>query len=113
MYHVQKPLRLVLTALFFALAALSASAAAAAAAARFAPASYDAHGSVEQVYATGITSSSPLALLDRKGHVVARKQADAQGGVLFRNVKPGHGYRLRQGAEQSAALTVLPNRSAP
>src|SRR5579864_6470447 len=83
------------------------AAAPAAAAASVSPPTFSAHGSVEQVYATGVLGSTPLTLVDRLGHVVARKRADAQGGVLFRNVAPGRGYRLRQGAEQSAPLRVL------
>jgi uncharacterized protein len=81
-----------------------------------APATFLAHGSVEQVYATGVQGSAPVQLV-RHGNVLASKSADAQGGVLFRNVVPGRGYHLRQPVngtvEQSGALRVLPNRSAP
>jgi dipeptidyl aminopeptidase/acylaminoacyl peptidase len=58
-----------------------------------------------------------LSLVNRRGAAVASKRADSLGGVLFRNLAPGPGYRVRQstgpGVAQSAALTVLPDRSAP
>src|SRR3954451_10682692 len=75
---------------------------------------FDAHGSARQVYATGLAPGTRVALLNAKGRRVARKRADAQGGVLFRNVKPGSGYRLRpRGAAKSGPLTVISNRAAP
>jgi hypothetical protein len=76
---------------------------------------FDAHGSVEQVYATGVPAGSQVALLDAGGNVVGRKSADSLGGVLFREVTPGNGYRLEVGAggQRSEPLSVLTQRSAP
>src|SRR3954469_17375471 len=76
---------------------------------------YSAHGSVEQVYVTGLPAGAKLSLLNRRGRTVARKRADSLGGLLFRNVKPGKGYRLRRSRKgpKSARLTVLSKRSAP
>src|SRR3954468_12211644 len=74
---------------------------------------FDAHGSVEQVYATGLAAGQQTSLLDRRGHTVARQKATAPGGVLFRDVKAGSGYRVRAGATRSPALTVLSTQSAP
>ena len=56
-----------------------------------------------------------MSLLNRAGQTVATKRADAQGGLLFRNVKPGAGYRVRPAEEgaTSEPLTVLSTRSAP
>src|SRR4051794_26632102 len=75
---------------------------------------WSAHGSVHQVYAVGLPGHTRVALLNRHGKRLARKAADAQGGVLFRHVKPGRGYRLRtrRGA-RSGPLKVLTTRSAP
>jgi predicted acyl esterase len=75
----------------------------------------DAHGSVEQVYATGLKPRARVTLLDRKGREVAARKADRQGGVLFRKVAPGKGYRLRLGSRgaRSGPLRVLTTRSAP
>jgi uncharacterized protein len=75
---------------------------------------FSAHGSVEQVYATGLAGGARTTLLDRRGKTVATRQADPQGGVLFRDVKPATGYKLRDATgATSDALTVLSTRSAP
>ncbi len=72
-----------------------------------------AHGSADQVYATGLRVRAQARLLDRHGRTVAIKAGDAQGGVLFRQVAPGRGYRVRAGALRSTALTVFTGRDAP
>jgi predicted acyl esterase len=75
---------------------------------------YDAHGSVEQVYATGVPAGAQVTLLDGAGNVIGTKSADNLGGVLFREVRPGSGYRLEVGpGGRSEPLTVLTQRSAP
>ncbi len=79
-----------------------------------ADASFSAHGSVEQVYVTHLSSGAQASLLNSAGGTVATKRADGQGGLLFRNVKPGTGYRVRlPGGAKSAPLTVLSTRPAP
>ena len=80
-----------------------------------AEASFRAQGSVEQVYVTGLAPKARMALLDRAGRTVARKRAGALGGLLFRNVRPGSGYRVRRlrKGPRSGPLTVLSKRSAP
>jgi predicted acyl esterase len=80
---------------------------------RAAAASFDAHGSVEQVYATGVAPGAQVSLYDGAGQEVATKSADELGGVLFREVAPGSGYRVRSGGEESAPLQVLTTQSAP
>src|SRR4051812_40605920 len=75
---------------------------------------FDAHGSMQQVYVTGLSPGARLTLLNKRGRRVSVGKADAQGGLLFRDVRPGTGYRVRQtGGATSAALTVLSNRPAP
>ena len=76
---------------------------------------FTAHGSVEQVYVTKLAPHAKMSLLNRTGKTVATKQADAQGGLLFRNVAPGTGYRVRlaSGGTKSGPLTVLSTRPAP
>jgi uncharacterized protein len=77
--------------------------------------SFEAHGSVEQVYATGLGPGARMTLFDRRRRKVATKPADSLGGVLFRNVAPGGGYRVRlaSGGPRSGPLRVLSTRSAP
>src|SRR5215216_2495762 len=72
------------------------------------------HGSVEQVYVTGAQGGHRLKLVDRKGKVVDTRSVGSLGGVVFRHVEPGNGYRVRQanGAE-SPKLKVLTGRPAP
>ena len=78
-----------------------------------AAAKLSAHGSAAQAYATGLAPRRTATLLDRRGRVVQRRSVDAQGGVLFRTVAPGRGYRIAQGGHRSAALTVFSTRSRP
>ncbi len=78
-----------------------------------AAATFTARGSVEQVQVTGARAGARLSLVDRGGRQVGSRRADSLGGLLFRNVRPGAGYRVRQGAAQSGAVTVLSDRSAP
>src|SRR5919204_165027 len=85
------------------------------AAAAAAQASFSAHGSVEQVYVTHLAGGAQMSLLNPDGQTIRTKQADAEGGLLFRNVPPGTGYRVRLSAtgEKSGPLTVLSTRPAP
>ncbi|MEA2390686.1 MAG: uncharacterized protein QOK31_795, partial [Solirubrobacteraceae bacterium] len=79
-----------------------------------AEASIHAHGSVGQVYVTGLHPRTQTSLINRARRTVARKRADALGGLLFRNVRPGTGYRVRVfHGGRSPRLTVLSARSAP
>jgi predicted acyl esterase len=78
-------------------------------------ASFDARGSVEQVYATGLLPGAQVSLYDSEGQEVATKNANDLGGVLFRNVVPGDGYRvgLPSNGSESPPLRVLTTQSAP
>ena len=77
--------------------------------------SFDARGSVEQVYATDLSAGAEVSLYDSQGQEVATKSADNLGGVLFRNVAPGGGYTVgvASGGPRSAPLQVLTTQSAP
>jgi predicted acyl esterase len=78
-------------------------------------AGFKARGSVQQVYVTGLQPKAKMTLLDSAGHAVATKRADDQGGLLFRGVTPGNGYRVRLGGggAESGPLRVLTTRPAP
>ena len=76
---------------------------------------FSAHGSAEQVYVTGLPAGAQTTLLDGSGSVVATKPANSLGGLLFRDVTPGSGYRVRlaSGGPESDPLTVLSTQPAP
>src|SRR3954452_9318132 len=90
-----------------AIAALLALAAPASASA------FDAHGSVNQVYVTGLSPGARTTLLDRRGRTLKTQKANPLGGLLFRDVRAGSRYRVRSGAEKSAPLTVLSSSPTP
>jgi predicted acyl esterase len=73
---------------------------------------FSAHGSAKQVYATGLKPNAKVSLV-RNGKKVDSKRAGSLGGVLFRDVKPGSGYRVKAGKDKSGQLTVFTNRPAP
>ncbi len=75
-----------------ALVAFASSLVAAASASAFAV-----QGSVEQVDVTGLASGAQASLLSKSGATVLTQEADAQGGLLFRNVNPGKKYRAGVG----------------
>src|SRR5437588_7952214 len=94
--------------------AAGASPASASGASTSAP-TFSAHGSAKQVYVTGLAPSAQVSLLAPGGRTLSTQRADSLGGLLFRNVPPGSGYRVRlvQGGTQSGPLTVQSERPAP
>lgn len=76
---------------------------------------FSAHESVEQVYVTGLAPGAQMSLLKKNGETVSTQDADALGGLLFRNVAPGSHYRVRLSStgEESAPLTVHKQKAAP
>src|SRR5688572_5153620 len=75
---------------------------------------FEARGSVEQVYVTNADPGERLSLL-RNGKTLQTKRVNAQGGLLYRKVNPGRGYRVKPdgGGEASPPLRVLSTKSAP
>src|SRR3954447_14390146 len=67
-------------------------------------ATFAAHGSVGQVWLTGAKAGEQLRLVGPNAREVQRDTADAQGSLIFRDVKPGHGYRVA--ADSGAGLTA-------
>jgi hypothetical protein len=74
---------------------------------------FNAQGSAEQVYATGVAPNAQVSLLSKSGETVATQSADLLGGVLFREVKPGKNYKVSAGGETSGPITVHNDASAP
>jgi predicted acyl esterase len=73
------------------------------------------HGSARQVWLTGLPAGARMSLIDRAGRVIRTKRADAQGGLLYRLVPPGTGYRVRRDAtgQTSGPVTVHSEAAAP
>ena len=92
----------LLTAAIWLLAAADASA-------------FSAHGSVEQVYVTGLAPGAQMSLLRANGETVSTQSADSLGGLLFRGVAPGWRYRVRLAstAEESGPITVHTQAATP
>ncbi len=74
---------------------------------------FNAHGSVEQVYVTGLAPSAQVSLLASDNETVSSQTADSLGGVLFRRVAPGSGYRVQVSGEESEPITVYTQAAAP
>jgi len=76
---------------------------------------FTAQGSVEQVDVTGLAPEAQTSLLNSGGETVYTQSADSLGGLLFRNVKPGAGYRVRLTAtgEESGPIKVHSAAAAP
>ncbi|HJT36820.1 MAG TPA: CocE/NonD family hydrolase [Actinomycetota bacterium] len=72
-------------------------------------------GSVEQVYATGLAPGAQMSLLTPRGKVLYTQKADSMGGLLYRDVPPGTGYRVRRDSDgkKSAPLVVHNTDAAP
>jgi predicted acyl esterase len=69
---------------------------------------FSAHGSVEQVYVTGLAPGAQVSLLNKKGETMSTQTADALGGLLFRSVAPRKRYRVLVSStdEESGPITV-------
>jgi hypothetical protein len=78
-------------------------------------ASFNAQGSAEQVYVTGLAPGANASLLTSSGSALYTQNADSLGGLLFRNVPPGKGYRvqLNPNGPKSGSITVHSNAAAP
>lgn len=78
------------------------------------PGTIDAHGSARQVHVTELPPGAEAALLDGTGSTVASKAADPQGGLIFYDVEPGSGYRVRlSDGRTSPAVTVRTEDATP
>ena len=69
---------------------------------------YEARGSVEQVYATGLEPGQKVELIDESGETIETNKATAEGGVSSGELTRGRVTRVKpQGGDESDELTVL------
>jgi predicted acyl esterase len=75
---------------------------------------FTAVGSARQVYVTGLAPSTQMALVNSAGAVVKTQNASSLGGLLFRDVPPATGYRVRRVSDgvQSGKITVHSENAA-
>ena len=71
-----------------------------------------ARGSVNQVYATGLSPGATVTLR-KGGTVVATQTVSSLGGVLFREVPVGTGYVVHSEGDTSPPVTVYDDSSEP
>ena len=85
------------------------------AAAQAAAPTFTAVGSVGQVYVTGLPPGAQATLVNPAAKKIATQNANSLGGLLFRNVPPGQGYRvqLAPNGPTSDPLTVHDAAAAP
>ncbi len=76
---------------------------------------FSAAGSAKQVYVTGLAPSAQASLITPAGQTLKTQRADSLGGLLFRDVPPATGYRVRRVSDgvQSGVLTVHSEQAAP
>jgi predicted acyl esterase len=79
------------------------------------PATFHAAGSVEQVYVTDLPPGAQASLITPQGEILYTQKATSLGGLLFRNVPPGEGYRVRLDSDgsESGPLVVHNDDPAP
>jgi predicted acyl esterase len=72
-------------------------------------------GSAKQVYVTGVAPSAEMSLVTGAGTTLKTQRANSLGGLLFRDVPPGTGYRVRRASDGqlSGPITVRSERAAP
>ena len=78
-----------------------------------APTSVNAVGSVEQVYVTDLTPGAEASLIGPDGKSLITQTVNELGGILFREVPPGEGYRVESEGVQSDPVVVHNDDPAP
>ena len=78
-------------------------------------AAFNAVGSVEQVYVTGLAAGAQASLITPQSNTLYTQNANSLGGMLFRNVPAGDGYHVRRDSDGalSGSLTVHTTQAAP
>ena len=77
------------------------------------PATFHASGSVEQVYVTDLPAGAQASLITPQGETLYTQKATSLGGLLFRNVPVGEGYRVRLDADESLSDPLVVHNDDP
>jgi predicted acyl esterase len=72
-----------------------------------------ARGSIDQAYVLGAKKGKRVQLLDASGRVVAAGRTDRFGSKIFRGLRPGGGYVVRQGRKRTRPFRVLREGANP
>ncbi|MEO6469949.1 MAG: CocE/NonD family hydrolase [Acidimicrobiia bacterium] len=67
---------------------------------------FTAAGSARQVYVTGLAPNTQMSLVNNLGAVVESRSSSSLGGLLFRNVTPGTGYRVRRVSDSATSPKI-------
>ena len=78
-----------------------------------APASFTAHGSVEQIYVTDARPNTTLEVIDASGTLVASGATDDAGALIVRQVAPAAGYVVVSGTGATLAASPAVTVTAP
>src|SRR5512132_3357733 len=68
---------------------------------------FKARGGIKNAYVLDAKKGQKLQLVDAHGHVVGAGRADRLGSKIFRDLKPGKGYRVRHGGKTTGPFKVL------
>ena len=68
---------------------------------------FKARGGINHAYVLGAGNGQRVELLDVRERVLAAGRADRLGSKIFRSVRPGRGYSVRQGRKRSRPFRVL------
>jgi uncharacterized protein len=76
---------------------------------------FTAKGGIGQAYVTGGTPGTQMSLINSAGTTVAKRSVNSLGGLIFRNITRGAGYRVRPtaGGTASDPFTILGDTPAP
>ena len=74
---------------------------------------FHAAGSVEQVYVTDLPAGAQASLITPQGDTLYTQNATSLGGLLFRNVPVGEGYRVRLDSDGSLSEPLVVHDDDP
>jgi hypothetical protein len=74
---------------------------------------FNAVGSVNQVYVTGLAPGAQMSLISPRGKTLHTQKADSLGGLLFREVPAGNGYYVRRISDGKRSAPIVVHNADP